>query len=71
LREIRVEIDENGRVKILYQGFWGGACFEEAQRLYALLKAQGLEVTIEQVVPTQEYYQQAQQAKQREVLRIE
>lgn len=73
MKEIRVEIDENGKVKILYQGFQGGACFEEAKRLYALLKAQGLEVTIEQVVPTQEYYQQAQlqQAKQREVLRIE
>jgi arylamine N-acetyltransferase len=56
MREIRVEIDESGRVRILYQGFRGGACFEEAKRLYAALKAQGLDVTIEQVTPTQEYY---------------
>jgi hypothetical protein len=63
-----VEIDENGRVRILYQGFAGGACFEEARRLYALLKAQGLEVSIEQVTPTHEYYVTAAQTKAKEVL---
>jgi arylamine N-acetyltransferase len=67
MREIRVEIDKEGKVRILYQGFQGGACFEEAKRLYALLKAQGLDVSIEQVVPTQEYYVVAQQ-KTKEVL---
>lgn len=61
MKEVRVEIDENGKVKVLYQGFQGGACFEEAKRLYALLKAQGLDVSIEQVVPTQEYYVTSQQ----------
>lgn len=60
MREIRIEIDEGGKVRILYQGFAGEACFEEARRLYALLKAQGLDVTIEQVTPTQEYYTSAQ-----------
>jgi arylamine N-acetyltransferase len=67
MREIRVEIDKDGKVRILYQGFQGGACFEEAKRLYALLKAQGLDVSIEQVVPTQEYYVVTQQ-KTKEVL---
>jgi arylamine N-acetyltransferase len=67
MREVRVEIEKDGRVRVLYQGFQGGACFEEARRLYALLKAQGLDVSIEQVAPTQEYYVAAQ-AKAREVL---
>jgi len=63
MREIRVEIDRDGKVRILYQGFAGGECFEEARRLYALLKAQGLDVTIEQVTPTQEYYTTQARAK--------
>jgi arylamine N-acetyltransferase len=67
MREVRVEIDRDGKVKVLYSGFSGGACFEEAKRLYALLKAQGLDVSIEQVAPTQEYYVAAQ-ARAREVL---
>jgi arylamine N-acetyltransferase len=68
MREVRVEIDENGRVRILYQGFQGGACFEEAKRLYTLLKAQGLDVSIEQVVPTQEYYVSNTSQRAKEVL---
>jgi len=64
VREVRVEIDRDGRVRILYQGFQGDACFEEAKRLYATLKAQGLDVSIEQVMPTQEYYTTAQKAKE-------
>ena len=56
MREIIVEIDKDGSVKIRYQGFVGGQCFEEAKRLYEILKKQGLDVKIEQVVPTQEYY---------------
>jgi len=67
MREVRIEIDRDGKVRILYQGFQGGACFEEAKRFYALLKAQGLDVSIEQVVPTQEYYV-ATQTKAKEVL---
>jgi len=68
VREVRVEIDRDGRVRILYQGFQGDACFEEAMRLYAFLKAQGLEVSIEQVMPTQEYYDSAQTAQKGRVL---
>jgi len=69
MREIRVEIDSNGKVKILYQGFQGGECFEEAKRLYNLLRDKGVEVSLEQVAPTQEYYQTSITTKQREVLK--
>jgi hypothetical protein len=63
MKEIRVEVDQNGRIKILYSGFVGDECFREAQRLYALLKSKGVDVTIEQVTPTQEFYTQQQQQK--------
>lgn len=56
MREIVVEVDKDGRVKVLYRGFAGRECFEEAERLYRLLRAQGLDVAIEHVAPTQEYY---------------
>ena len=68
MKEIRVEIDSNGKVRILYQGFQGEACFEEAKKLYNLLLSKGVQVTLEQVTPTQEYYQ-TQITKQKEVLR--
>ncbi|RSN75429.1 DUF2997 domain-containing protein [Candidatus Methanodesulfokora washburnensis] len=67
MREIKVEIDENGKVKILYSGFAGGACFEEAKKLYTLLKAQGLDVTIEATQVTPEFYSTASAAKVKEV----
>jgi type 1 glutamine amidotransferase len=69
MKEIRVEIDSNGKVRILYSGFSGGECFEEAKRLYMLLKSKGIQVTLEQVTPTQEYYQTSTSQKTREVLR--
>jgi len=70
MHEILVEIGENGKVKILYKGFKGGACFDEAKRLYEALKAQGVEVSLEQVVPTQELYETAED-RQRVVQRRE
>lgn len=62
MRRITVEIDKDGKVRVLYQGFQGGACFEEAKKLYELLKRQGLDVRLEQVTPTQEYYVSATSA---------
>ena len=56
MKEIKIEVDQNGRVKILYSGYIGDECFREALRLYTLLKSKGVEVTVEQVTPTQEYY---------------
>jgi hypothetical protein len=64
-----VEVGADGKVRVLYRGFAGDECFREAQRLYEQLKAQGVEVTIEQVVPTQEYYQTERQKVKGDVLR--
>jgi hypothetical protein len=61
MKEIRIEIDRNGRIKILYSGFIGDGCFAEAQKLYMLLKSKGVDVVIEQTTPTQEFYTQQQQ----------
>ena len=55
MKEIRVEITQ-GKIRILYQGFIGDECFREAEKLYMLLKSKGVDVVIEQVTPTQEYY---------------
>jgi hypothetical protein len=65
MKEIKIEISRDGKIKILYSGFVGDECFKEAQRLYTLLKSKGVEVSIEQITPTQEYYiaQQAQRSK--------
>jgi hypothetical protein len=68
VREVWVEI-EGGKVRILYRGFVGDECFREAQRIYELLKAQGVEVTVEQVIPTQEYYQEQKQRVRGDALR--
>ena len=66
MKEIVVEVDKDGKVKVLYRGFAGRECFKEAERLYKLLRAQGLEVAIEYIVPTQEYY--TVRAKEKEVV---
>jgi type 1 glutamine amidotransferase len=63
MKEVRIEITRDGKVRILYSGFIGDECFREAQKLYALLKSKGVDVTIEQVTPTQEFYTQQQQQK--------
>jgi type 1 glutamine amidotransferase len=68
-REVWVEVGADGKVRVLYRGFAGDECFREAQRIYELLKAQGVEVTVEQVVPTQEYYQEQRQRVKADVLR--
>jgi hypothetical protein len=69
MREVWVEVGADGRVRVFYRGFVGDECFKEAQRLYEALKAQGVEVTVEQVIPTQEYYQTERQRVKGDVLR--
>jgi len=56
MKEVRIEITRDGKIKILYSGFVGDECFKEASKLYNLLKNRGVDVSIEQVTPTQEYY---------------
>jgi len=56
MKVIKVEIGREG-IKVLYQGFEGEECFQEASKLYALLKQQyGLEVSIQSLTRTDEYY---------------
>jgi hypothetical protein len=61
VKEVRIEITRDGKIKILYSGFVGDECFKEASKLYNLLKSKGVDVSIEQVTPTQEYYTTTQQ----------
>jgi len=56
MREVQVVVNPDGSVTVKYAGFVGSACFEEAQRLYRLLRASGVEVKVEAVQPTEEAY---------------
>jgi len=56
MKSVDVIINPDGSVKVTYSGFKGGACFEEAKRIYERLKALGVNVSIEKVTPTAEYY---------------
>jgi hypothetical protein len=63
MRVIRVEVSGDG-VRILYQeGFEGEECFEEAGRLYALLRQYGVFVNVLQSQPTDEYYAASNKSK--------
>lgn len=56
MRRVTIEIDENGKLKILTQGFRGDACLKEAEKLLALLKQAGVDVKVEKVERTEEFY---------------
>jgi hypothetical protein len=62
MRVIRVEVSGDG-VRVLYQGFEGEECFEEAGRLYALLRQYGVFVNVLQSQPTDEYYAASNKSK--------
>jgi len=47
-----MEVDDEGRVKVLYEGFIGEACFKEAEKLLANLKALGVDAEVQQVKRT-------------------
>jgi hypothetical protein len=68
MREIHVTVGPDGSVTVRYAGFVGDACFREAERLYRLLRASGVEVRIERIAPTPEAHTSpASAAKVREV----
>ena len=48
---VKVVIKGEGKVQIEWNGFQGEACFLEAQKLYASLKAYGLDVEIKEITP--------------------
>lgn len=54
--EVIAEVDKQGRITILMRGFRGQTCVENAQTLLALLKGKGVEVSVDAVQYTDEYY---------------
>jgi len=58
MKIISIEVDEEGKVKVKYEGFIGEACFLEANKLYQKLKKMGININIEKTVKTKEYYRQ-------------
>ena len=49
-RRIEVSIDKKGQVQVEFIGFVGDTCFDEAERLQAVLAKMGLKVDVEQVI---------------------
>jgi len=56
MREIIVEIDEEGKATVKTQGFQGPSCVEAVKQLMARLRALGVDVDVEKQTPTPEYY---------------
>jgi len=52
-----VEVDKEGKVKVLTKGFLGPSCVKEHERLVAYLKSLGLEVNVEAKQETEEMHQ--------------
>lgn len=66
MREVLVEIDQDGRATITTKGFRGPSCLAEIEKLKARLKALGVEVDVERQEKTPEFYQtETQQQQQR------
>jgi len=61
MKEIMIVVNKDGSVTIRYSGFYGEACFQEAQKIYQRLKQLGVDVKIEKVVRTPEAYIQQKQ----------
>jgi hypothetical protein len=56
MKNIKVIINEDGKIKIEYSGFQGDECFLEAKKLYEKLKNLGVNVEIQATQVTQEFY---------------
>jgi len=54
---VHVEVDKDGKVKVLTRGFPGPSCLKEHERLIAYLKSLGLEVSVESRQETEEMHQ--------------
>jgi len=65
MREILVEVDEDGKVTVKTQGYAGPSCVEALKRLMERLKALGIDSSLEKQQLTPEYYKQTQTAKTR------
>ena len=47
---------KDGQVQLKTEGFEGPVCVSEAERIYELMSRLGVEVGVEKIVPTEEYY---------------
>lgn len=56
MKTVTITITEDGKVKIQWSGYQGEECFTEARKLYNLLRSMGVDVELERVEKTPEYY---------------
>jgi len=66
MKEVIIIVEKNGKITIRFQGYYGDACFQEAEKIYQKLKQLGADVKIEQTIKTPEAYVR-QEAKSRVV----
>lgn len=60
----KVEIDENGDIKVDTEGFTGEACLEATQKLIDELQSYGIDaVTIGEIKPKDELYEKIKQGQ--------
>lgn len=55
-KRVDVKVDKDGKVHVDTSGFSGKACVEEAEKLIAMLKQAGLDVSTEDVKLKEEFY---------------
>jgi len=56
MKQVKILIQNNGKILIRYQGFKGEECFTEAEKIYKLLAQKGINIEIEKIKKTDEYY---------------
>lgn len=64
MKSIDIMVNEEGKVKVDFGGFAGKGCYIEAGKLIEMLKSNGIEVDIENVVDKGgEYVQETQKIR--------
>lgn len=56
MRNIVIEIDEDGQVHIETKGFQGPSCMKEVEAILAELRKMGIEAKTEKLTKTPEYH---------------
>jgi len=52
-KSVDVLIDKDGKITIGFNGFAGNACYEKGKEIIAELHALGVEISIEEIIPTE------------------
>ena len=60
--EVIAEIGKDGKVTVIMCGFKGQSCIAEAERLLGLVKRKGVDLGVDIVQLTEEYYQVGEDA---------